>query len=173
MSTSPAARYRVEVYRVGWYGGAGGRLVGCVPGCGSDEQGAAQPHPGPDGNGETVAGWPLTDELQLPGDAVSGYFVANLVLTSGPQSGKASTVFFVVRAPAARRSAILVQVPVNTWEAYNNWGGKSLYDVNSTDGAPANRVSFDRPFAPGGQWPVVWEVPLVRFLEREGYDVSY
>ena len=173
VSTSPAARYRVEVYRVGWYGGAGGRLVGCVPGCGSDETGTAQPHPGPDGNGETVAGWPVTDELQLPGDAVSGYYVANLLLTSGPQSGKASTVFFVVRAPTARRSAILVQVPVNTWEAYNNWGGKSLYDVNSTDGAPANRVSFDRPIAPGGQWPVVWEVPLVRFLEREGYDVSY
>jgi hypothetical protein len=34
-------------------------------------------------------------------------------------------------------------------------------------------VSFDRPIAPAGQWPVVWEVPLIRFLEREGYDVSY
>ena len=34
-------------------------------------------------------------------------------------------------------------------------------------------VSFDRPIAPKGQWPIVWEVPLVRFLEREGYDLSY
>src|SRR5919108_727938 len=173
VSTSPAARYRVEVYRVGWYGGAGGRSIGCVPGCATDEQGAAQPHPSPDANGETVADWPITDDFAIPGDAVSGYYVANLLLTSGPSSGKASTVFFVVRAPAARRSTILVQVPVNTWNAYNNWGGKSLYNVNSTYGVPANRVSFDRPIAPGGQWPIVWEVPLVRFLEREGYDVSY
>jgi PKD domain len=173
VSTSPAARYRVEVYRVGWYGGAGGRLVGCVPSCNADETGAPQPHPGPDGNGETVAGWPVTDQFAIPPDAVSGYYVANLLLTSGPDRGEASTVFFVVRAPAARRSTILVQVPVNTWEAYNNWGGKSLYNVNSTDGAPANRVSFDRPIAPKGQWPIIWEVPLVRFLEREGYDLSY
>jgi N,N-dimethylformamidase beta subunit-like, C-terminal len=175
VSTSPAARYRVEVYRVGWDGGAGGRLVGCVPGCAADETGTAQPHPSPDANGETVAGWPVTDQLAIAPDAVSGYYVANLLLTSGPDRGEASTVFFVVRAPAvpARRSTILVQVPVNTWEAYNNWGGKSLYNVNSTFGAPANRVSFDRPIAPKGQWPIVWEVPLVRFLEREGYDLSY
>jgi N,N-dimethylformamidase beta subunit-like protein len=173
VSTSPAERYRVEVYRLGWYGGSGSRLVACVPGCSADEAGAPLPHPGPDGNGETVAGWPVTDALQLPADAVSGYYVANLLLTSGPYRGRGSTVFFVVRAPATRRSPILVQVPVNTWEAYNEWGGKSLYEFNSTEGAPANRVSFDRPIAPKGQWPVVWEVPLVRFLEREGYDVSY
>ena len=173
VSTSPAARYRIEVYRLGWYGGAGGRLVGCVPGCATDEAGAERPHPDPDANGETVAGWPVTDELPIPADAVSGYYVANLVLTSGSYSGKASTVFFVVRPPLNRRSTILVQVPVNTWEAYNNWGGKSLYEVNSTNGARASMVSFDRPIAPKGQWPIVWEVPLVRFLEREGYDLSY
>src|SRR5438105_1198596 len=34
-------------------------------------------------------------------------------------------------------------------------------------------VSFDRPISPGGQWPIVWEVPLARVLEREGYDLSY
>jgi PKD domain len=173
VSTAPAARYRVEVYRLGWYGGAGGRLIGCVPGCTSDELGVVRGDPGPDSNGETVAGWPVTDELRIPADAVSGYYVANLVLTSGSYRGEASTVFFVVRPAPGNHSAILVQVPVNTWQAYNNWGGKSLYDFNSTDLAPANRVSFDRPVAPGGQWPVVWEVPLIRFLEREGYDVSY
>jgi hypothetical protein len=173
VSTSPAASYRIEIYRLGWYGGAGGRLVGCAPGCTTDETGTARPHPGPDSNGETVAGWPVTDQFAIPADAVSGYYVANLVLTSGPDRDKASTVFFVVRPQVTQRSTILVQVPVNTWEAYNNWGGKSLYEVNSTAGARAYMVSFDRPIAPGGQWPIVWEVPLVRFLEREGYDLSY
>src|SRR5207244_12046269 len=80
VSTSPAARYRVEVYRVGWYAGAGARLVGCVPGCASDETGTPRPDPGPDGNGETVAGRPVTDELPVPADAVSGSYVANLLL---------------------------------------------------------------------------------------------
>jgi hypothetical protein len=67
-------------------------------------------------------------------------------------------------------SSILVQVPVNTWEAYNRWGGKSLYDFY---GPRAYRVSFDRPFGDMAQTPMWWEIQLVRFLEREGYDVSY
>ena len=69
---------------------------------------------------------------------------------------------------------ILVQATVTTWEAYNNWGGKSLYDYNSTGGQPAAKVSFDRPFATDGNTGMYdWEVPFVRWLEREGYDVSY
>src|SRR2546423_3805860 len=149
VSPPPAAGYRVEIYRLGWYGGAGGRLVGCVPGCTPDESGTARPHPGPDSNGETAAGWPVTDQFPMPADAVSGYYVANLVLTNGPYRGQASTVFFVVRPPPARRSTILVQVPVNTWQAYNQWGGKSLYEINSTGGKRADMGSFARPIRPG------------------------
>jgi hypothetical protein len=64
-------------------------------------------------------------------------------------------------------------VPVNTWQAYNSWGGKSLYPFVS---AAAVKVSFDRPYdwhLPGGQALADWELPFVRFVEREGYDVSY
>ena len=71
---------------------------------------------------------------------------------------------------------MLVQVPVNTWQAYNGWGGKSLYPFSSSDGTQAIRVSFNRPYdwtLPGGQGPLGWELPLVRFIERNGYDVSY
>src|SRR5262249_55112344 len=80
---------------------------------------------------------------------------------------------FVVREPPGRHSQILVQVAVNTWQAYNPWGGKSLYPFNSSDLAPAPRVSFDRPLAFTAQGPFDWEYNLVRFLEREGYDVAY
>jgi hypothetical protein len=75
----------------------------------------------------------------------------------------------IVRALPSRRPQILVQASVNTWQAYNNWGGKSLYAFNSTNHVPANHVSFSRPSGP----PLVWEIGLLRFLEREGYDVSY
>ena len=80
----------------------------------------------------------------------------------------------ILREPPAHHSTILVQVPVNTWQAYNAWGGRSLYDFDYA-GPRANHVSFDRPYAwkPGGQSPLGWELPIVRFLEREGYDVSY
>jgi hypothetical protein len=62
---------------------------------------------------------------------------------------------------------------VNTWQAYNAWGGKSLYAFNSTGKVPADHVSFDRPYNPRVTVPIAFEIGLVRFLERNGYDVSY
>ena len=70
---------------------------------------------------------------------------------------------------------IEVQNSVSTWQAYNNWGGKSLYPHNST-GPQAKKVSFDRPYSiedGAGDYLFRWEYNMVRFLEREGYDVTY
>ena len=77
-----------------------------------------------------------------------------------------------MRQKPERRAQILVHVPVNTWQAYNPWGGKSLYDINS-EGGRANRVSFERPLRLDYFQTWEWEIQLVRFLEREGYDVAY
>jgi hypothetical protein len=174
VSTSPAAPYRVLVYRLGWYDGAGARFVECI-GCDRPRAGSPQPVPpwGPDGYID--AGWPVTDELAVGGDWVSGYYLVRAQLTGGPDAGQSASTYVIVRRPHSTAD-ILVQVPVNTWEAYNAWGGKSLYSFSSAEGRRAIRVSFDRPYAwwlPGGQGPLGWELPLVAFLEREGYDVSY
>ncbi len=163
VSTSTPASYEIRVYRLGWYGGAGARLVATLAG-----SGAAQPRVA----GPTGTGWPVTDTLPVGSDWVSGYYLCRFVLTSGPQAGREARTIVVVLAPPSRRSRILVQVPVNTWQAYNPWGGKSLYDFNSVGGR-ANRVSFDRPYSPRAQNAFEWEIHLVRFLEREGYDVAY
>jgi hypothetical protein len=172
ISTNEDDRYRVELYRLGWYGGLGARLVTCSPSCGGDEQG--QHRVATIRSGLIRADWPVTDTLSIPANAVSGYYYALLRVTSGGDDSDArGSVAFVVRDPPTRRSQILVQVPVNTWQAYNPWGGKSLYPFNSTDLAPAVRVSFDRPLAFTAQGPFDWEYNLVRFLEHEGYDVSY
>jgi hypothetical protein len=174
VSAAPRADYRIEVFRLGWYRGLGGRIVACVPGCLTFRSGPTFAVPAPDpATGEVRAGWPVTDQVQIGQGWVSGYYLARLVPSDG--SGTA-TVPFVVRPPDVRRSPILVVVPVNTWQAYNSWGGKSLYDFNSAGGARANRVSFDRPYSwdePGNQPVSSWEVPLLRFIEREGLDVSY
>ena len=71
-------------------------------------------------------------------------------LSDGPlpdESGQSWTTFVILREPPAHRSAILVQVPVNTWQAYNGWGGMSLYEFDYAHGERANHVSFDRPYA--------------------------
>jgi N,N-dimethylformamidase beta subunit-like, C-terminal len=166
----PAADYRIEVFRLGWYRGTGARLMGCFPGCRKSKHGTARPIPTADRvTGEIAAQWPVTDPIRTPRSWLSGYYIAKLVLTSGPHRGKSNYVPFVLRA--TRRSTLLVQASVNTWEAYNNWGGKSLYPFNSNN-APATKVSFNRPFSSYNTF-FVWEYPLVRFLERGGYDVSY
>jgi hypothetical protein len=177
VSTNPAGSYRLELYRLGWYGGMGGRLMSCVPSCTSGEPGFARPTPPADPTtGELDAQWPVTDTVPIGADWTSGYYEVKIVLTSGDSAGAASLLPFIVKAtPTAVGTAVLVQVPVNTWQAYNNWGGKSLYDYNSTNQQQAVKVSFDRPYAgpSGGQWMFAWELNLVRFLERNGIDTSY
>lgn len=173
----PGDRYRVYVYRLGWYGGEGGRLVACSPGCSSDNPFVAQPAPArPDpSTGLLSARWSDTDLLRVGRDWVSGYYLAQLRVTSGPDEGAVGRIPLVVRGAPGDSAAILAQVPVNTWQAYNPWGGKSLYTYNSTDEVAAVKVSFDRPYSEDVQVGVPWglEMQAVRFLEREGYDVSY
>ena len=168
---STPARYRLEIFRVGWYGGAGGRLVACSPSCLGDEQGSVRGGQDPPGVQPLRANWPVTDVVRSSPDWVSGYYLAEAVQTSGSAAGTVATTWFIVRqAPDATPSQILVQVPVNTWEAYNDWGGRGLYNFISER---ASRVSFLRPFAGDAQSPLWNELQTVRFLEREGYDVSY
>ena len=169
VSTTPAARYRIEVYRIGWYGGTGGQLISCVPSCTTDENGVSQGTGSPDATtGELHAGWNVTNELTIENDWPSGLYLAKLVLTSGASAGRSAGVPFVVRATAGSRSAVLVVLPVNTWQAYNDWGGLSLY----SDPHAAVKVSFDRPYAPSDD-QVSLDYPIVRFLDQFGYDASY
>jgi hypothetical protein len=176
MHVSTREHYRLAVYRLGWYAGAGARLMTCVPSCTSDEQGQRRSVPPlPDGPtflaAPVRANWPATDTIQTDSTWTSGYYLIEAVLTTGPDIGRVATTFVIVREPPQPvGSRILVQVPINTWQAYNRWGGKSLYDFY---GPRAYRVSFDRPYGPMANTPGWWEIQLVRFLEREGYDVAY
>ena len=171
-------RYRVEVYRIGWYGGTGGRLMPCLA-C-RTRVGVRQPTPAPDPQtGVLRLSWPVTDVVPIGAGWASGYYMANLVVQAGKLVGRGSWIPFIVREPATRCAAISVQASVNTWQAYNRWGGRSLY-WNHT-GVGDNHVSFDRPYDMRGYPPIggpqanqpFGEFPLVRFLERYGYDVAY
>jgi SAM-dependent methyltransferase len=180
VSTNPPQRYRIAVYRLGWYGGAGARTITVHPAPRSDVQGLAREQPlispGPKVD---AAGWPITDVIAVDEHWTTGVYVASLTLTTGEGAGRSSFVPFVVRPPLGAVADVLVQQPVVAAQAYNNFGGKSLQTNNSTDGVAAASVTFDRPFAAwtaanlNALWPFVWDYQLVRYLEREGIDVSY
>jgi hypothetical protein len=180
MVKAPGTRYRIEISRLGWYGGKGGRRIACIPGCTKDRPGVAQPGtPSPDPTtGRVAAGWAATDSLTVPNDWPSGYYIAVFRLTTGPDAGAGRWFPFIVRPRPGRTPRVLVQVPVLTWQAYNNWGGKSAYAFNSTGRQAATKVSFNRPLA--FRSGVAYNSPVfsreyryVRFLERRGYDVGY
>lgn len=177
-----APNYTVTVYRTGWYDGLGAREV-LAP---TRREGRRQPAPYRDAStGLVECRWedPFTLSIpthdQSPGEWLSGFYLAKL--TAEP-TGEESYILFVVRDDH-RPSTYLVQSSVTTFQAYNNWGGASLYDYNS----PQRRavvVSFNRPCAvspeadaadAAGAGPFLrgWEYNMVRWLERSGYDVSY
>jgi N,N-dimethylformamidase beta subunit-like protein len=176
VSTRPVARYATRVYRLGWYRGAGARLLATLPG----NIGLVRHAPPPDPESGIVrASWAVTEVVMTEEDWPSGQYVAVLALTTGPHAGSASYVPFVLRTVPDDRPPILLQMPVNTTQAYNHWGGKCLYDSNSTDHVAAVKVSFDRPVLAwraanlNARAPFVYELPLIRWLEREGFEIGY
>lgn len=160
--------YRVEVYRSGYYGDTGGRLVKKA----GPRRATAQPDPQRDEETGLVsaAGWSESLRFDTSGWP-SGVYLARLI-GSGGSDGQA---LLVVR-DRARRADALVIIPDTTYLAYNYWGDYSLYAGD--DGSPrAVRVSFDRPYinvtVDQADWYLRCELPLVRWLEAEGYDVTY
>jgi len=168
--------YTLDIFRMGWYGGAGGRRMRRP----IVRVGIRQPIPSPDAEtGLIECQWsdPYVLRIPAPVDAsrwASGIYLAKV---TGRDSGRSRRIVFVVRDDT-RPSDLLFQASFTTYQAYNEWGGRSLYSVPR-----AYKVSFRRPYkvdlgtadlgVGGGTYPFGWEYNAVRFLEREGYDVSY
>ncbi|MGB8385234.1 MAG: N,N-dimethylformamidase beta subunit family domain-containing protein, partial [Dermatophilaceae bacterium] len=167
-----AAAYRVDIYRLGYYNGMGARKVATIPA--TSTVATNQPACITDsatglidcGNWSTSASW------AVPATATSGIYIARPVRSD---TGGASHIPFVVRNDASQ-SDMVMQTSDTTWQAYNTYGGNSLYT-----GQPAGRaykVSYNRPFNTrsvdnGQDWLFNAEYPMVRWVERNGYDISY
>lgn len=164
------ASFYVEAFRMGWYGGLGGRLLWRSPSFPGRVQSApvltaginmVECHWAPSASFTVGRHWP-------PGD-----YLLKLTATGGQQR----YVPLVVRDDASR-SAFVVQNSVTTWQAYNTWGGYSQYFGPGHSFSTRSRVvSFDRPYE--SQWAygaadfVGNELPLVMLVERLGLDVTY
>lgn len=171
-----ASRYTIEIFRLGWYNGAGGRRMTSAV----SRKGIRQTIPAPAaGTGLIECRWTNPYTITIPNTAdptdwASGIYVAKLTANTAPQR----YIPFVVRDDA-RVAPYQFQASVTTAQAYNSWGGKSLYNFSSSNGQRAYKVSFNRPYSDGwgtgdllNDWSG-WELNMLRFMEREGYDVTY
>ncbi len=172
-----ATDYRLDIYRLGYYGGMGARLVATV------QPSAALPQSQPSCISDPATGlldcgtWDESASWEVPLNATSGVYIAKLV-REDPEDGRASHIVFVVRDDDGE-SDLLVQVSETTWQAYNSYGGNSLYVGSATEPpAPrAHKVSFNRPYNSRAGTPEDWvfnaAYPMIRWLEANGYDASY
>jgi len=176
VTVNPAQTYTIDFFRMGWYGGLGGRLLFHAGPLDGVQQSACVPDPT---TGLIACTWAPSYTLAIPSDWTSGIYLALLTNAAGYQN----YVMFVVRD--GRPAPLLYQQGVMTDQAYNNYpddlqSGKSLYGSNSygantvAGDRRAVKVSFDRPYSThgAGLFPN-WELQLVWWLERTGYDVTY
>jgi uncharacterized membrane protein len=182
VSVNPVQTYTIDVYRIGWCQGLGGRLMQHI----GPLTGAPQaPCPTDSTTGMTECQWMPSYVLATQTSWTSGIYLALLTNAAGYQN----YIVFAVRDDS-RTAALLYKQPVTTYQAYNDYPydtatGKSLYDFNSYGANTvagtkrAVKVSFDRPYlgdgdgADWGHFFLFAEVNFIRWMEMSGYDVTY
>ncbi|PPS42787.1 N,N-dimethylformamidase beta subunit family domain-containing protein [Chroococcidiopsis sp. TS-821] len=173
VSLQQPGQFRVDVYRLGYYGGTGGRLMvssGAL-------NGTTQPAPTMTDSATRLVecDWSTSYTIPVGSDWTSGLYTAKLTHLG---NGKQSQIWFVVRNDSST-SDILFQSSFTTYLAYNNYGGYSTYAYHSIGGQKAAKVSLDRPLSMTNiEWHhynlmTLWERNMARWLESQGYDVSY
>ncbi|MBV9605448.1 MAG: hypothetical protein JO027_10085 [Solirubrobacterales bacterium] len=170
VSAPRSRRVTIRIFRMGWYQGLGGREVLVSA---SLRLRAQPPCTHRFATGLTECAWHPTLAFTIPSALPSGVYVAKLSAGTGE-----SDCLFVVLS--ARPQPLLAQLPTATYEAYNAWGGDSLYPggadrVGVTGTTQGVEVSYERPYdsnTGAGQF-FARDVAMVRFLERYDYPVSY
>jgi sugar lactone lactonase YvrE len=167
-SCDPSSTVSWAVYRLGDYGGAGGRKLGE----GGPLDVAPQADPFVDSStGLVECRWTTTLSVSVGADWLSGTYVVKLQRADGADTWAP----FIVRDE--RRADVVLVMPTATDAAYNDWGGESLYvdtRFHFPDGH-AHEVSYDRPNSAGagGGTMMSTSLPTARYLEANGYDVTY
>jgi hypothetical protein len=178
VSTNPASDFTIEIFRLGFYGGAGGRLMrslGPIPG-------KIQTDPPIGKNRLRQCGWEPSASIQIPSHWLSGVYVGKLTAL---REKFQSYVIFIVRDD--RPADFIFQCSDTTWQAYNRWPNQfSLYDDGKSNWywGPGVDISFDRPYGKycqildqplsiGSGEFFLWEFPFVYWLEEHGYDATY
>ncbi|WP_245279205.1 DUF4082 domain-containing protein [Mesorhizobium loti] len=173
-----ATKYRIDIYRLGYYGGDGATLVTSFGENLASPQ--IQPNPlfDPQTNEIDAGNWDVSASWSVPVDATSGVYIAKLTRTDGI-TGQ-NIIPFIVRADDAT-SDITFQTSDSTWQAYNSWGGYNFYAGPGGRDDRAYAISYNRPietnstdnFAGPQDFVFGEEFPAIQWLEQNGYNVSY
>ncbi len=184
--------YEADVFRMGWYGGAGARLVRQIRDVRGENQGRWTPERGTEDcrscqvDPDTLlleSNWKRSLRIEIADDWVSGVYLVRLRET---ESSTAAYAIFIVRDDDSPAPTI-VQCSTNTWQAYNGWGDASLYGSFGADRnyvgktRRAYRVSYDRPYdvtLQGGRNYgagefLTWEYNFIRWAESQGFPMTY
>jgi hypothetical protein len=173
----PTLNFSIDIYRLGYYQGKGARLITSVPLLAGAPNGQVSCLKDESSGKVDCGNWGDSARWVVPSNAISGLYVAKLTRHDGASAGAASHVTFVVRDDAgiASRSDILFQTSDTTWQAYNGFRGDRGYGQSLYTGA--TKVSYNRPFTTrldlGGSWYRSSEYAMIRWLEANGYWVSY
>lgn len=178
--------YWIDIYRMGWYGGFGGRLVKSLGEQVGQDQGYYDATTRrlidctactlDTKTGMVEANWKASYTLTVSSDWTTGVYLAKFTDTGGLQSYAP----FDVLSPDSTSSYIVV-TPDTTYATYNDWGGSNLYKsengifVESDPTTEGAKVSFDRPYVQeaGSSQVLIFEADAIRWMERQGYDLSY
>ncbi len=186
VSTSRPTPYTFDIYRMGWYSGDGGRFMFTRQLLG-ERQARCEEQSG--FYRLVECDWEASVRLNIPDNWITGTYLVKLTELT---SNKASYIPFVVK-DRGTVAPILMLTAVNTYQAYNQYGGHSFYKGGRE--GQANMVSFNRPYNtdfPKGRESGVpftnladgwgrngaadftrFELQFVRFLEKNGYNVGY
>ena len=168
----------IDIYRLGYYGGKGGRSVHRMPAIRTK----SQPLPEPSAKRTINCQWETTAAYTIPENWLSGVYVAKL---TEKNEGLQSYIIFIVRDE--RTADLIFQCSDHTWQAYNRWPSQfSLYDdgIHEWHWGNKSQVSFNRPYGKycqildqplsiGSGEFFLWEFPFSFWLEKEGMDVTY
>ncbi len=181
VSTQPAAKFKIEIFRTGYYAGKGARLMQSI----GPLDGKVQPVPPVGERRLRECKWEASASIRIPDDWLSGVYLGRLTTLPEKETETywQSYVVFIVRDN--RPADILFQCSDNTWQAYNRWPDNySVYTDPKGNQGPWSDVSFDRPYAKyaqiydnpmsigSGEW-LCFEFPAAYWLEQQGYDVTY
>jgi hypothetical protein len=178
VSTNPASEFTLDLYRLGYYGGAGGRQVMSL----GPFKGRVQADPPTGDKRLRDCRWEPACRIRIPHDWVSGVYLGKL---TEQREKLQSYVIFIVRDD--RPADFILQCSDNTWQAYNRWPSQfALYDDGRSQWYWGDRVQvslnrpygkycqiLDAPLSTGSGEFLLWEFPTAYWVESQGYDVTY
>ncbi len=158
----------IRVFRMGYYKGAGARLIQTVT-TRNVRHYLPEKISKPPLN-TVVAKWPEVWKFSISKSTPPGQYLIRL----DDGTGDSNLVPIMVTNPDARNDVTFVS-SILTWQAYNAWGGYSLYKgPNLSRQTRAMVVSFNRPYDGDGAGQFRYmELPIIRLAEKLGIDTNY